>query len=133
MWLAARLVPGLAFTLPARNAVAGAMGGAGFVVVVLAVVRFLRAKTSLNPLDPAKATSLVTVGIYRVTRNPMYLGLLLLLGAWGLFLANAIALAALPFYVGFMNRFQIVPEEVAMARTFGPAYADYQRQVRRWL
>jgi protein-S-isoprenylcysteine O-methyltransferase Ste14 len=75
----------------------------------------------------------VTSGIYRLSRNPMYLGFLLALAGWTVFLGNIIALALLPLFVAHMNAFQIKPEERALLAKFGPAYAQYMRTTRRWL
>lgn len=133
MWVAARTVPSLGFTLPARLGGALVLAGAGVVIALLGVVSFRRAKTTVNPLHPEAASTLVVVGIYRVTRNPMYLGLLLLLLGWAVFLANALAFVFPAAYIPLMNRLQIRPEETALATKFGAAFSAYQSQVRRWL
>jgi len=75
----------------------------------------------------------VTSGIYRYTRNPMYLGLLLILLGWAVFLANIVAFIFLPAFIAYLNRFQIRPEEKAMASLFGQDFANYRSKVRRWL
>jgi protein-S-isoprenylcysteine O-methyltransferase Ste14 len=75
----------------------------------------------------------VTSGIYRVTRNPMYVGLTLSLCAWGFWLGRPIAALGPLTFVAFIDRLQIVPEERALTARFGQAYADYRRRVRRWL
>jgi protein-S-isoprenylcysteine O-methyltransferase Ste14 len=79
------------------------------------------------------ASALVTGGVYRLTRNPMYLGLLLDLLAWAVFLWAPLALAVLPIFVLYIHRFQIVSEERALSSLFGSEYADYKQLVRRWL
>lgn len=94
---------------------------------------FRRQRTTVNPLAPARAGSLVIAGPYRFTRNPMYLGMALILLAWCLWLGSAAALLALAAFVGYITRFQIVPEERALAGRFGAAYEDYRRRVRRWV
>lgn len=106
---------------------------AGGVVAGLGVVSFRRAQTTVNPLTPQAASSLVTTGIYRVSRNPMYLGMLLLLAAFAVFLANAAALIILPVFILYMNRFQITPEERALSSMFGPDFTAYTERVRRWM
>jgi protein-S-isoprenylcysteine O-methyltransferase Ste14 len=75
----------------------------------------------------------VSGGIYRFTRNPMYLGRLLQLAGWAVFLSNALAALLLPVYVLYINRFQVQPEERALLERFGSEYAAYQQRVRRWL
>jgi protein-S-isoprenylcysteine O-methyltransferase Ste14 len=133
MWLIDKLTPALGFQLPARYVIAGCVAFAGVVVAVMGVASFRRAGTTVNPLRPERASSLVTAGIYRLTRNPMYLGLLLALIAWGVMLENALALLLLPVFILYMNRFQIRAEEAALTAAFGQDFADYKSRVRRWL
>ena len=94
---------------------------------------FRRQRTTVNPLAPARASSLVTGGVYRITRNPMYVGFTLLLTAWAVVLAAWPAFLGSVVYVLYITRFQIVPEERALAQLFGESYAQYTRRVRRWL
>ena len=96
-------------------------------------VAFIRAKTTINPMKPEAASCLVTGGIYRFTRNPMYLSVLLMLLAWAIFLSSAWALVGPVAFVLYINRFQIKPEERALAAMFGTEYAEYKGRVRRWL
>jgi protein-S-isoprenylcysteine O-methyltransferase Ste14 len=133
MWLVARA--GLAgwVTLPGQRAIALGIILLGAGIVVLGIVTFRRVRTTVNPLKPETASTLVVSGIYRLTRNPMYVGFLLVLLGWALFLSNAVALAGVPAYFLYMNRFQIEPEERALTATFGAAYAAYKSRVRRWL
>jgi protein-S-isoprenylcysteine O-methyltransferase Ste14 len=84
-------------------------------------------------MKPDAASSLVADGVYRWTRNPMYLGFLIALAGWAAYLANVASALVLPLFVLYMNRFQIVPEERALAARFGPQFEDYRRSVRRWL
>lgn len=133
MWGVAVWVPGLAGPLPRLPAVALLLVLAGAFVALLGVASFRRAKTTVNPTTPGAASALVDSGIYRYTRNPMYLGLLLVLAGWGLWLAHALALLGLPAFVMYMNRFQIAPEEQALTAVFGDAFAAYRHKVRRWI
>lgn len=94
---------------------------------------FRQAGTTVNPLQPQKASQLVVQGAYTVTRNPMYLGMLLLLLGWALFLNSMPALSGPVLFWGFIARFQILPEERALLARFGEAYRQYCQQVRRWL
>ena len=130
-WLASRT--SLDFVLPHRNPIVLAAVGAGVCVAILGVASFWRAKTTLNPLKPEKSSALVKSGIYRYTRNPMYLGLLLVLVGWATFLTNPLAFVFLPVFVLYMNRFQIVPEERVLAAMFGQEFMAYVSKVRRWL
>lgn len=133
MWTAAYAAPSLRFSVPARRIIVPSLALAGLVTAILGVISFRRAKTTVNPLQPEAASALVNSGIYRLTRNPMYLGLLLVLMAWAVFLGNALALVVPAVFVSLMNRLQIIPEERALAAKFGPAFAAYQSKVRRWL
>ena len=94
---------------------------------------FRRHKTTVNPFTPAKSSSLVATGIYRYSRNPMYLGLFLALLGWGAYLGNWASALLLPAFVAYMNRFQIHPEERVLTESFGPQFLAYARSVRRWL
>lgn len=132
MWLAAKLVPPLALPGVARIAVAVVFAGVGVGLAMSGVLTFRRAKTTVNPTTPAAASALVRTGVFRFTRNPMYLGLLLCLVAWAIFLSSVLALLSAPLFVVYMNRFQIAPEERALAALFGDNFAAYKRDVRRW-
>lgn len=131
MWLVSG--PACGLLLPARRGLALGLVVAGVVICALGVVSFRRAGTTVNPLKPETAGSLVVSGIYRRTRNPMYLGFLLGLAGWAVYLSNALAFLFLPAFVLYLNRFQIRPEERALASVFGKDFAAYQSKVRRWL
>lgn len=133
MWAIAQVVPSLNVTRAARLWVAIPLGLAGLLIVLAGVIEFRRARTTVHPQKPDASSSVVRSGIYRHSRNPMYLGMLLVLLAWGGWLANIAALALAVLVVPYLNRFQIQPEERALARNFGAAYAAYAREVRRWL
>jgi len=133
MWLASRGSPTLAFVLPTGNLLAVGLAAIGLIVAISGVVTFRRARTTLNPTKPEDSSSLVSWGIYKITRNPMYLGLLLQLTAWAIFLSNWIAVLFLPVFVVYINRFQIVPEEQALTSLFAREFVAYQSRVRRWL
>jgi len=133
MWLASHSSPTLAFVFPAGNLLAVGLAAIGLMVAISGVVTFRRARTTLNPTKPETSSSLVSWGIYKITRNPMYLGLLLLLTAWAIFLSNWLAFLFLPVFVVYMNRFQIVPEEQALTLLFAREFVAYQSRVRRWL
>ena len=105
----------------------------GFAIVLAGVLTFRRAKTTVNPLTLEATTTMVTSGIYRFTRNPMYLGFLFVLTGWAIYLSNVLAFALLPVFVWYMNRFQILPEERALAAKFSHAFTAYKCSVRRWL
>lgn len=121
--------------LPTMGRVLGAIviAAIGGAFSLAGVLSFRRAKTTVNPMKPEKTSSLVTSGVYTVTRNPMYLGLLFVLVAWAVFLSSAWALLGPLAFFTYMNNFQIAPEESVLATMFGPAYTAYTSKVRRWL
>lgn len=133
MYGLARALPAWTFALPGSAVAATALAATGIAIALAGVAAFRRCRTTVNPHSPGKTSSVVSHGIYRWTRNPMYLGLLFALVGWAVFLANATALAGLPAFVAYMNRFQIGPEERILIAKFGPAYASYLASVRRWL
>jgi protein-S-isoprenylcysteine O-methyltransferase Ste14 len=133
MWLASSASPALAWHPPYRLAVATALGLAGIAVAALGVAAFRRARTTVDPTKPQRAKSLVRGSVYRLSRNPMYLGFLLALLGFAVFLGNLLALVFVPLFVLYMNRFQIAPEERVLAAMFGPEFVAYCREVRRWL
>jgi len=116
-----------------RFGLAGVLALVGLGVSAAGIVEFRRARTTIHPLQPHKATVLVDSGIYRRTRNPMYLGLLLVLVAWGLGLASAWAMLGPVGFVLVITRLQIGPEERALTALFGAQYARYRARVRRWI
>lgn len=94
---------------------------------------FFRARTTPNPMKPGNASHLVTGGMYRISRNPMYLGLLVILSGWALYLGSLSPLLVLPLFVWVLTTQQIMPEEAVLAEKFGQAYQDYRSRVRRWV
>jgi protein-S-isoprenylcysteine O-methyltransferase Ste14 len=121
------------FALPAKAALAAVLTATGLCFGLVAFFQFRRAGTTVHPTKPQESSVLVVGGIYRVTRNPMYLGVLLILTAWAAWLGNGAAFVLLPCFVAYLNRFQIAPEERALEAHFGDAFAGYRRVVRRWL
>ena len=132
MYFAARWLPVGNFDFFGRHLLQWALLGLAFMTGLLAVFRFLRAGASLNPHHPEYAKKLVTDGIYNYSRNPMYLSLLLLLLAWGVYLGNAFNTLLAALFVAYMNQFQIGPEERTLETRFGSAYRRYCTMVRRW-
>lgn len=106
--------------------------GMGALVRLISLIQFYIAKTSIDPRTPSKASDLVTNGLYKFSRNPMYLALLMVLLAWGLWLGNAFNTLLAAGFVGYLNKFQIIPEEKALSDIYGKAYKHYCTQVRRW-
>ena len=133
MWLVSRLTPAIPFSPELRITFLLFFSGLGACVGLAAVAEFRKAHTTVNPLTPESISSLVVSGIFRRTRNPMYLALLFALTGWGLYLANLLSLLLTIGFIFYMNRFQIQPEERALEEIFGSEFNDYKKQVRRWI
>ncbi|KAB5491964.1 methyltransferase family protein [Flagellimonas hadalis] len=132
MYVLAKFLPVGDFDFFGRRELALFLATLGFVVIFISVIQFIKAKTTTDPLSPGKASQLVTSGIYNYTRNPMYLGMLLFLLAFGLKLGNAFNTLLAAGFVSYMNRFQIKGEEEALAKMFGKEYSIYCKLTRRW-
>jgi protein-S-isoprenylcysteine O-methyltransferase Ste14 len=132
MWLVSPLGPSVDLPPRARAVCMGTIAVCGGALALAGSIAFRRARTTINPLRPTNASSLVTSGIYRFTRNPMYLGLFLVLIAWAVRLSTFWVFAGPLFFVVYIRRFQIAPEERALAAKFGKDYTDYTTRVRRW-
>jgi len=133
MWFVAASVPALPVPASVRITLAISIALLGGVFSLTGAISFRRAKTTVNPMKPEKASSLVTSGIYTITRNPMYVGLFLVLVGWAVFLSSAVALVGPVAFFLYIGQFQIAPEERVLAKMFGPENADYKAKVRRWL
>lgn len=133
MWRLALGTPALALAIPARRAIATAMALVGVAIVLAGALEFRRARTTLNPLNPGAASALVVARIYRHTRNPMYLGMAIILLAWSIYLSNPLALLGTAAFVAYITRFQIIPEEQALRALFPEEFGRYARAVRRWI
>jgi protein-S-isoprenylcysteine O-methyltransferase Ste14 len=132
IWLLAQWTPASEIPPMVRYAVA-AIFAAAAAVAPLAIAGFRRAQTTIDPVHIDRASCLVTTGPFAYTRNPMYLGLALLLTAWVILLSAPWTLVGPLIFVFYITRFQIIPEERAMTAKFGAPYEDYRRRVRRWL
>ena len=133
MYGTAKIMPSLQFSLSGSTVLAVGLGVIGMSLGVMGVTQFRKAQTTPNPQALEKVYSLVTSGIYRYSRNPMYLGLVLILLGWAFYLSHFLAFVLLPVFILYMTRFQIQPEEQMMARKFGKTYQAYLNKVRRWI
>lgn len=125
--------PTLSFTLVGSSTIALVLVVLGGALASAGVIAFRGKRTTINPLTPNASSSVVSSGVYRVSRNPMYLGFLLALAGWAVYLSNAGAALLLPVFVAYMTRYQIKPEERALLAKFGSEFAQYMSRVRRWL
>ena len=133
MWFAADSGPSVVLPLLGRSLAFGAIALVGGAMALAGDLAFKRARTTINPFKPQNTAALVTSGVYRFTRNPMYLGLFILLLGWAAFLCSAFALLGPIAFVAYITRFQIVPEERVLSAKFGAAYSEYRARVRRWI
>jgi protein-S-isoprenylcysteine O-methyltransferase Ste14 len=105
----------------------------GFMLFVSAIASFVSEKTTVNPLEPERASHLVTTGVFAFSRNPIYLADAILLIAWFFWLGNSINVIIIVAFIAYITRFQIVREELALVKVFGAEYVDYCAKVRRWI
>ena len=133
MYGVAYVAPEISYTLPGRFALALALVVLGGAVALAGVVAFRSKRTTVNPLTPGASSSVVSSGIYRISRNPMYLGFFLALAGWALYLSNAGAVLLLPAFLAYLTQYQIKPEERALLAKFGSEFAQYMARVRRWV
>lgn len=133
MWAIDRVIPINTLDEQLKWPIIGFFSLSATIVLLLAVFGFSQHKTTVNPLKPEKASSLVIEGIYKYSRNPMYLGMACYLIAWMAWLQNPSVVIAFILYIGYITHFQIKPEEAALETKFGEEFSRYQKSVRRWI
>ena len=132
-WAVSREFPALSFGLASIAATSAALALIGLLLNGYPKIAFRRVGTTVDPMRPDATTHLVTTGIYRFTRNPMYLGYGFILLGWSVFLSNFAGLLVVPVFVAYVTRFQIQPEERALSTLFPKEYARFRSRVPRWL
>lgn len=105
----------------------------GFFITFSSARNFKKKETTVNPIKPEEASQLVTDGFFKITRNPMYLGMLLFILGLSIYNGLIVGLVFLPLFIGYITFFQIIPEENAMIKIFGEDYKAYMKKVRRWI
>ncbi len=135
MWFVAKSAFAYSVEIPFAIAltIALLLAACGVAIDVTAFLQFRTAETTINPLKPETATSLVRSGIFGRTRNPMYLGMMFILTGWAFWLGSAANIAVLVAFVPLITYLQIKPEENALKHLFPVDYEDYCEQVPRWL
>lgn len=133
MWLVSPSEPELALSLTVEVSIIALLILVGLAFSTAGLRSFKANKTTINPLKPDTASSLVTAGVYQITRNPMYVGFVVFLLAWAICLGSVGSLVCVVFFMAYIQRFQIVPEERALLTLFGQEFEDYMSRVRRWL
>ncbi|RLA12846.1 MAG: isoprenylcysteine carboxylmethyltransferase family protein [Gammaproteobacteria bacterium] len=138
MWLATRYLPAPLFLAESseeswRYPLMIALLLVAVFIFINAVMTFKKAKTTINPHTPSKSSTLVTSGVFRFSRNPLYLAMLLILIGWGLWLGSGISILLSAGFFLYIDRLQIILEERALQTIFGDEFIDYKQRVRRWL
>lgn len=133
MWLLSEMFPALTLAWLQSIAAATVMGFIGLALSLTAAATFKRASTTLDPRQPAGTSTLVSTGIYRYSRNPMYLGVLLVLLGWAVYLGNLLSILCTLVFIAYITRFQIIPEERLLHEKFEKEFLSYKSRVRRWL
>ena len=133
IWLFDRYAPLYHIKFIYQNIVACVLVGIGAIVVLSGVFAFIKLSTTVDPRYPEKASELVIIGIYKYSRNPMYLGILLVITGIAVYSGALSSIFVVSSFVAFINKYQIVPEEVALQEKFGESYTHYNQNVRRWL
>ncbi|MEM9279481.1 MAG: isoprenylcysteine carboxylmethyltransferase family protein [Pseudomonadota bacterium] len=133
IWFLSGMLPQLAFEFPWQERVAIALVALGLAIDFSSIRLFVRADTTINPYTPDKSETLVTNGIYKYTRNPMYVGMVIFLTAFGLWIGNWMFLPLTGLFIWYITKFQIVPEEEVLQEKFGDDYSEYRHKVRRWI
>lgn len=132
-YIASVFIPVGHLVLPFTIQIFGTFSLLGIIVAIVGVCSFRAHATSVNPLDPNKASSLVDSGVYSLTRNPMYVGMALISIGYAWYCSHASGLLVIFGFVAYMTFFQIIPEEKVLYSIFGQEYDDYFKRVRRWL
>ena len=127
------MTPHVSVTLAYRVVAGTAVALVGFATTAVGFLSFRRASTTIDPVRIDGASKLVTAGIYQITRNPMYVGMALMLVGVGVALGSPPSLIGPLAFVGFITRYQILPEEHALLAKFGSVYAAYRENTRRWI
>ena len=133
MWGAAKFLPAIPLEPRLHYLLTVVAGAVALSFSAGGILAFRFARTTINPVQIDQASRVVTGGVFRYTRNPMYVGLTALLTAWGIWLAVPWAMLGPLSFALFIHRFQILPEERVMSSKFGREYDDYRQRVRRWL
>ena len=132
LWIISLLLPTFNYSFAGMLPVVIVFLLCGFSLILSGFSKFQHVHTSASPSQPESASALVTTGIYRFTRNPMYLGGALILTAQAFFVSNGLAFIGIPIFALYLNQFQIKPEERILLSKFGQSYLDYTQKTRRW-
>lgn len=133
MWFCTFILPAGTVSIPGQKILFALLFIPASLIGVLSFITFIKKRANLHPIHLEQTTVLVTQGIYRLSRNPMYLSLAGVLFSWGIVLSNLFALCCPIFFIWYITRFQIQPEETILAARFPESFPNYKQTVRRWL
>ena len=133
MWFLNRYFPIVHFIDSPWNKIGVAMIVVSAVSDFWSIFLFLKKHTTANPMKPENTTGIITKGLYKITRNPMYVGLLIILTGYAIWLGSLTPFFVLPLFYLLITEMQIKPEEEILERKFGQDYLNYKNSVRRWL
>ena len=106
---------------------------AGILIFVNPVLQFIKSKTTVNPIQFEEVNKLVTSGIFKYSRNPMYLGMLMIVLSTSIFYLNIYSILTPLLFILWINKFQIKREEEFLIEKFGDEYLSYKKKTRRWI
>ena len=121
------------FNLPYQNLISILILLIGMLILINPIFKFIKSKTTIDPIKFKKVNKLITTGIYKYSRNPMYLGLLMIVTSTSLFYLNIFSITTPILFYFWINRFQIKREEIFLTEKFGKEYSLYKAKTRRWL
>ena len=105
----------------------------GMLILINPIFKFIKSKTTIDPIKFKKVNKLITSGIYKYSRNPMYLGLLMIVISTSIFFLNILSITTPFLFYCWINRFQIKREEIFLTEKFGKEYLLYMTKTRRWI
>ncbi|WP_370087790.1 isoprenylcysteine carboxylmethyltransferase family protein [Ekhidna sp.] len=127
------LIPELAYSFLYQRPISRIFLIGGALCALMGIVAFRTKSTTVDPLNPNKASSLVTHGIYQYSRNPMYVGMAMVLLGGVIRIGSPLGILAVLFFVWYLTQFQIKPEEETLRILFKEEYENYCQKVRRWI
>ena len=119
--------------LPYKHSISILIFLVGTLILINPVFKFIKSKTTVNPIKFRKVSKLITTGIFKYSRNPMYLGMIFIVISTSIFYLNYYSITTPFIFYFWINRFQIKREEIFLAKKFGKEYISYKSKTRRWI
>lgn len=126
------------WSMEGKTIIRSGQGYTGAVLVILGILiilwaQYLFKKTGTSSRPDRKPKEFIISGPFRLSRNPMYLGLTLILAGEALWLGQIYLMLSSVLFLGICQTLYIPEEERTLAEVFGPEYIEYKKRVRRWL